>query len=161
MRHLFIPLLVLSILVICLVDCSKENAVSQIDNLNVTYLNDFGGCFLFENVNSDGIVIREDSTYEKLGNANRLNKWAGCDTAKLPVIDFSKYTLLGFTTVSSSCDELTRSVTLDTLNKKFLYSLTIKTLNKFCDQLGKQSLNWVLVPRLPDNYSVQFKYLIQ
>lgn len=69
-------------------------------------------------------------------------------------IDFNQYTLLG-KHASGGCQVVfERNVTKDDVQKKYFYRIKVHqcgTCKKYME-----SMNWVLVPRIPDDYTVSF-----
>jgi len=60
----------------------------------------------------------------------------------------------------SECDSLIREVTVDTSSKKYIYEINIKRYRETCSQILKLSMNWVLVPKLPSEYKVDFNVIV-
>lgn len=84
---------------------------------------------------------------------NEIN-YLNIDTATIPYIDFSKYSLIGYP-VNGQCEfEKTIKVYKDSVNNQYIYDLTIQSVGD-CKKLVS-SHNWVLVPALPINYKVYF-----
>jgi hypothetical protein len=139
--------------------CTKEKANSQNSPLSTSFLNDFGKCFLFIDIKT-GYVINDDSSYQSIGESNKNIYSADCTPIILPAIDFNSYTLLGIQTGMSECDSLIREVTVDTSSKKYIYEINIKRYRETCSQILKLSMNWVLVPKLPSEYKVDFNVIV-
>ena len=75
---------------------------------------------------------------------------------ELPSIDFSKYTLIGFYADGSGCKtNFHKDVKLDKKSMKLTYLITVEDVG-LCEPLHS-SMNWILVSKLPENYSVEFK----
>lgn len=73
-------------------------------------------------------------------------------------IDFTQKTLLGSYVGLGGCgsdDEFVRHVMRDDAHKKIIYSITEKTTGIDCKKLI-QSMNFILVPVLPPDYTVEF-----
>lgn len=78
-----------------------------------------------------------------------------CD---FPDIDFRKHVLLGiYGGGNNYCNAEHRlSVEDDRVRERYVYTLTV-TEQGFCKMAVRWHWYWVLVPRLPESYSVQFK----
>jgi len=144
------------VIVFIVFSCSKEVTNSERLTLNVKYIEDLGNCFDFNSTKS-GYIIDNDTSYQSFGDSSKVKYSTSCDTAKLLHIDFSTLTLLGISTTSSLCDNVSRVILMDTISKKYIYTIGIKH-NKvdWCPQIAKTSMNWVLVPKLPGEYKVEF-----
>lgn len=142
-------------IIVLTISCNKEETKAQRPTLKVTYLDDFGKCFFFNNSKS-GYVIDSDSLYQEIGKLNKVSYFVDCDTVKLPSIDFTKNTLLGIQTGTTQCDSLSRSVIVDTVVKKYIYTINIIHFKELCSQELKVSMNWVLIPKVPYEYKVEF-----
>ena len=126
--------------------CQKENIYEGI----IVSEFDFGRCFPPFGEAGDEYVITNDSLYRNLLKFGVTV----CENYTLPDIDFSTYTLLGKYTVSDGEPKYyKREVIKDENRKKYIYSIFIKCKNNYKAAL---SMNWVLVPKLPEGYSVEF-----
>ncbi len=77
-----------------------------------------------------------------------------CDTSELPQVDFMKYTLLG-QYASGGCEvKFIREVIDNPESDEYLYSIIVRDCGS-CQKL-RYDMNWVLVPKLPENYTVRF-----
>jgi len=100
-----------------------------------------------------GYIVRNDSAYEVLTEFSRQDS---CDYCNYPQINFSEYTLVGYTTEIGcySVNYLKVSATSEGLR------YAIKTLDEsrcnsvFCDNF---SFNWVLVPKSADTAEITFE----
>jgi hypothetical protein len=77
-----------------------------------------------------------------------------CTVFKLNSVDFEKHTLLGFQVCGTCQVSYDRKVSEDIKNKKYIYSININECGD-CKKLNC-SMNWVLVPKLPDDWTVEF-----
>jgi len=164
-----VPLLLIfgifsSICVYCKKDSNSIVSKSlglQNNSLKANYSTEIGACFFLAS-NDTSFTINDNVTYQTLGNSNRDHLRNGCDSAKLPIIDFGNYTLLGQRTVCLMCDSVIKNVVADTLSKKYVYTIIIKSPSKIlCPQVARMSLNWATVPKLPKGYKVEFKIINQ
>ncbi|MDR0604903.1 MAG: hypothetical protein LBG80_11435 [Bacteroidales bacterium] len=70
-------------------------------------------------------------------------------------IDFSQYTLLGKYTSGGGCKvNFERNVSKNMLDKQMIYSIQVKQYG-LCEMLV-ESMNWVLISKLSNDYSVVF-----
>ncbi|HPX58934.1 MAG TPA: hypothetical protein PLL02_00720 [Bacteroidales bacterium] len=71
-------------------------------------------------------------------------------------IDFSKYSVLEKEVQTAGCSIVCeRNVSKDTKNKKIVYTVTVHQCGG-CEKLNT-SWNWVLVPKIPEDYSIEYK----
>lgn len=79
------------------------------------------------------------------------------DIETVEEIDFSNYTLLGLT-ASGTCNAIfKRDVSRNNATKKVIYSIEVMECGT-CKKL-KLSYNWVLVPKIPNDYEVLFEVI--
>lgn len=115
---------------------------------------DFGECFWIEPDLYDEIVVTDDSAYQSIGLEIYTAK-PDCETPVYPAIDFSKHTLLGKSTSGQCSIDYIREVTKDDASKKYKYLVRVLECG-ICYKEG-YSMNWVLVPKLPQGYTVEFE----
>ena len=120
---------------------------------------EFGECFSNyspPDFNVLEFVINDDSTFQSLALELRKNYKSECDSAVPEAIDFIKHTLLGMRTTGGGCSvDFFRKVTKDDAGKKYEYLVRVLECG-ICSK-GFRSMNWVLVPKLPQGYSVEFE----
>jgi len=155
MKPFWILILLFAIFVFGSSSCSKEKTDSQKITLKITYLNSIGKCYKFTDTNR-GYVINDSTSFQIIGDSAKVAWPTLCDSSKLPGIDFSKYTVLGKLTINSACDTITREVLSDSLNKKYIYNINIQEPQGRCIYIAIPNMNWVLVPKLPREYKVEF-----
>lgn len=108
----------------------------------------FGGCL---NYFPDTIFIIESED-----ELDTLYKYETCPGRINPEINFEAYTLLGQYADGGGCDiTFNREVVADEPDKRYVYTVSVKECG-LCEMMG-YSMNWVLVPKLPDNWTVKFK----
>lgn len=90
-------------------------------------------------------VIQHDTTYIQCFDSIM-------DT--LPAIDFNQYTLLGFYSDQSCESSYDRNVRFDNATQTYIYTLTVYECKS--GGSGCPDNNWVLVPKLPLNWKVDF-----
>lgn len=97
--------------------------------------------------NQKEFVIRDDSAYMQL--------FSDAHQCTPPEIDFTRYTLLGLYADGGCEASFARKVTRDDSEDSFHYTVKVKDCGD-CESL-QVSYNWVLVPRLPDGWTVTFE----
>lgn len=122
--------------------CKQDDTFSGI----VIEQYDFFGNALDGFVDVGQYVILTDSVYR---NAFKDS------TFDIPAIDFSEYSLLGQYASGSCKVSYNKNVDVNTENKTYTYTLTQYECNTFYDKLC-YSDNWILVPKLPSNWTVVF-----
>ena len=95
---------------------------------------------------SGNFVIDSNAELDSVMNLN-----SGCQQ---PEIDFTSYTLLGRYAYTSAIGSYYRNVEEDTTNLRYNYTITVKNCGS-CNCLS-QNMNWVLVPKLPNDWTVKF-----
>ncbi len=129
--------------------CDSPSSISGI----IVSAFSFGDCFSDYMVENKDYVITNDSQYKALKIQRSDN--SSCANATYPVIDFTKYTLLGKYATGGGCSiGYARNVSRDDAAKTYTYTVHVKGCGE-CAMAGISN-NWVLVPRLPDGYTVKF-----
>ena len=112
-------------------------------------------------ISRSAIVINSDSSFHAYFDAKNYydsTRFSGsfpCLNFQPEPIDFSAYTLLG-NYASGGCNvAFTRTVELDEQAKKYWYTIKVREAGA-CKRL-EYSMNWVLVPKLPPGYTVEFQ----
>lgn len=145
MKKTFYNITILS-LILFLNSCEKEDIFEGI----IVKEFDAGRCLPPFGDEPDEYIITNDSLYQNLLTLGTVV----CDDYTLPEIDFATYTLLGkFTFSNGSPKYYKREVIKDEGNMKYIYNIYMKCKNNKKEAL---SMNWVLVPKLPAGYSVEF-----
>ncbi len=140
MRNLTIIIFLLTIFY----SCKKRNINPGIIEQEIN----FGTCLPI-NLPQQEYVIQSNTEYQLLLN-NSV-----CQSANFPNIDFSQYSLLGQYTSGKCKITFKRQVTKDEGNQR--YNFTVHIFDRgICKKQG-QSMNWVLVPKLPTNWTVNFE----
>ncbi|MBD2699086.1 hypothetical protein IC229_00440 [Spirosoma sp. BT702] len=108
----------------------------------------------------NNIVIDNDSSfrayfdYKNYYDSTRFDRNFSCLNYQLEPVNFSKYSLLG-NYAAGGCDvAFTRTVERDDMAKKYIYTVKVREAGA-CKKL-EYSMNWVLVPKLPMGYTVEF-----
>ena len=101
----------------------------------------------------DTYIIRTQDEYDsiKIKKTNNEN----CTTYTLNPVEFNNYTLLGIKACGTCEVSFDRNVTKDDHSKKYIYTIKVNDCGP-CKELSC-SMNWVLVPKLPDDWTVEFK----
>ena len=119
---------------------------------------DMGKCFYF--LDSSSYVINNLKEYQylvdQIDSAFIANIMPDCAMYELYSIDFSDFTLLAQYAEGRGCSTaFQRDVEDDTENKQYVYKIIIYECGD-CDRT-EISMNWVKVPKLPEDYSVKFE----
>lgn len=119
--------------------------------------NDFpGACFFHNNdVYSEGVVVKNQEEYQAFGETIQL-PILDCDEAELPPIDFDQFTLLAIYTAGGGCNaNYKRTIIEDQSTRKIYYEIKV-VYEGYCD-MYISSMNYVLIPRLKNDYDVVFE----
>jgi hypothetical protein len=102
-------------------------------------------------------VIRDNDAYQELVNPDYPN-YPECE---LPEMDFSEITILGkYTQVSGYPEPVyIREVTKNDEEKKYIYSIT--GISQDMSDCPNHSMNWIAIPKIPDDYTVEFKAILK
>lgn len=157
---IFVFFQLLAILNSCRKPCILKDGDSGNSGIIVSDFN-FGECF--NNYGSptafgeNEYVISDDSTFQSLALALRYDfvNRPECKIAVPVVIDFSKHSLLGKNADGDCQAYFKRKVERDDLNKQYIYTIEVKSCG-ICKRL-QYSMNWVLVPKLPQGSTVKFE----
>lgn len=99
-------------------------------------------------------VVNNDADYQRL--LEYKSSSSQCASFILPQIDFSQKTLLGRYASGSGCSvDFIRTINKDDSRKKIVYAINVKK-DGLCEKLGF-SMNWILIPKIPSNYTVEFQ----
>lgn len=148
MLILLIPLLIL------LSSCDKKECDLPADTNSGLIVSSFdmnNDCVRLDEFD-DFYIIKTQQEYDSI----KIRKATidTCTNYKLNPINFEKNTLLGFN-VSGTCQvSFERKVTENLEDKKYVYSISVNE----CGDCEKSafSLNWVLVPKIPNDWTVEF-----
>ncbi len=137
---------ILSVILFGFLSCNKdeESCESVIENSGIIIESVDFICDIPYRDNS--FIIDSQNELDSIINLN-----SGCNQ---PIIDFAQYTLLGNYAYASCKGSYYREVTADTTNLQYDYTITVKSCGE-CDLLY-ENMNWVLVPKLPDDWTVKF-----
>lgn len=130
--------------------CSVISANAQ--NLETRRI-DLKGCI--QTIFSKEFIIKDQDTFLKT-----IRKDASRDFClkKLEKIDFSKHTLIGIELNTGYCRTplgLEAQAVKDETEKQYILKITYIEPQGICRALSQYDL-WLLVPKLPENYSVKF-----
>ena len=143
------------LIILLLAACSKDEKPFNLTDETIFREDITSTCFSdFTEIADEDIVIRTEAEYLNLQEILR-QEYIGinCDTASLPIIDFSKYTLLGKLTQGGGCSaNYDREVIRDNENKEIRYSIAVEYVGA-C-YMFIQNWNWACVPKFPNDYSV-------
>jgi len=102
---------------------------------------------------TDTFCLRSDSAYKAFFKTDSTR--TTCPGYDLPVVDFSKNSLLGFFKLGRN-DYFQRRVTIDRASKKVIYEITT-TSCRCADVCIRASMNAVLIPKIGNDYTVEFR----
>lgn len=71
-----------------------------------------------------------------------------------PEIDFEEHALLGMYAFTANTGSYYREVVIDTANTQYIYTVTVSNCGN-CNCLS-ENMNWVTVPKLPEDWTVRF-----
>jgi len=127
-----------------------QDITDQVQFLGSGY---FGLCFSGFPADSDEeVIIRDQEAYAEYFDKRSDSD---CDTAALPQIDFSNFTLIGKYTQGGGCDvSYDRKITDNEIELKIIY--TIKPEYGGQCYMLITNMNWALIPKLKKNYEVEF-----
>jgi hypothetical protein len=148
----------LLIILLSFLSCEKEG--SNFKDVDVTSLETELACFackLDECSNNCEFVINDNDSYLLLDSLKSDSE--DCNSSQLPDIDFNKKTLIGKCTLVSGCGETkySRKVEISDSDRKYIYTIQIDTSG--LAHCIKNNMNWILVPKIPSNYSIEFKVI--
>jgi len=150
-------ILILALLLTFSFSCEKEKELIDITGECEFYNNIFSTCFYgIAFSERDEIVFRDNDSYQEFGNTIRFYPAnLNCDTARLPLIDFAKHSLLSIKTSGGGCSAIyQRKVWKDTRNKIITYEVSVEYEGNCRLLLG--SRNWAIIPKISDDYTVYF-----
>ena len=106
----------------------------------------------------DELIVNDYESFKRLGDSIKTNSIGiNCDTAKLPAVDFVKYTLIAKRNGGGGCSvSYIRKVLIDSINKKVIYKVSA-TYSGMCYMLIT-SMNWAYIPKISNNYKVTFQF---
>lgn len=117
------------------------------------YERDTGKPFLEEK-----LIINDAEDYRNFQNTISNARNLSCKSVEFPSIDFSQKTLLGnWGQGSCAARSFEKVVLRDDSKKKVVYSVKVVNANiGACSGPGLNSLNFIAIPKIPENYKVVF-----
>lgn len=158
MKKILLPAFLLLVSTVVLINgCEKDEdpCLNPFDTVSgiVSSEYEFGACVSTLGMLNQDYVIEDEATFNSL--AALPSDHADCGNSSIQSIDFERYSLLGLY-ADGSCDVIfDRNVEQDVKNKKYIYTVS-RTLCSNCER-HEYSMNWVLVPKLPTGYVVEFR----
>jgi hypothetical protein len=152
-----IKILILGVMLSLSISCNQEGEIIDITSECEFYDNILSTCFYgIPNSDYDEYVFRSNDSFQEFGDLVRIYPAnSNCETANLPNIDFTKYSLLTKSTNGGGCSaSYKRKILKDTVNRKIIYQISVD-YEGACDML-LGSRNWAIIPKIPDNYTVEF-----
>lgn len=126
--------------------CNKDNliVIEGLSTINIA------NCMVLP---QQDFVVSDTASYNAL-LAQRLNT-SECNSYQLPPIDFSQKTLLGKQTTLQGCSgSYTYNILANPEKRVYHYQIKAVAAGNCHDEI--KNMNWITIPRLPDNYTVQF-----
>ena len=148
--------------VVFLFGCTvPQEEISKVEFIDISKDSVLRNCFV--PLESGEWVINSKEEYEAI--LQHYNKGyiigkngtsISCKDIARPVINFSEKTLIGKSVGVSGCGaSFDKNVYKDTKNKKIIYEIKARG-SGFC--MGWfESYNWILIPKIPEDYKVEFK----
>lgn len=111
-------------------------------------------CHFDQTIGFDKIVVRTETEFQALTDA--IKSKGACYSEKIPEIDFSKYTLIGKYVSDGGCRaSFDNQVYNDEENKTITYHIKANFSGE-C-QMFLFSWNWMLIPKIANDYAVVFE----
>jgi hypothetical protein len=106
---------------------------------------------------NEELIFRDQESFEAFTDSIRIYPFnLNCDTVTPPTIDFDSYILVGKQTSGGGCSvNYERKVYSDESNRQVIYEIKVR-YKGLCDMLIT-SMNWALIPRVPEAYSIDFR----
>ena len=99
-------------------------------------------------------IITNDAIYQSVMEGF-INPDSSCVGSSLTTLDFSTYSLLGYRKCGSGCQtNFNKTLYQDEANKKYILDIKVEEIGG-CEP-WVCSMNWILVPALPEGYFVDF-----
>jgi hypothetical protein len=128
--------------------CAPRSGNEGIIVRNASELDSF--CFISS---EKEFLIRSDSVYRAIFSVVNSEH---CMHSTLPSIDFSQFSLLGLKASAGGCEiGFVRKAERDDAAKKIIYTVEANGCGT-CKKLGISD-NLVLIPKVPDDYTTEFK----
>ena len=144
-------LLVISFLFLINTGC-KKSILCDGEDKNKGIIVSAPSILCFPDSAQDNYIIRDESTYRLMFNSSPTS----LPTCSLPTIDFNNFDLLGLPAEGSGCDiKYIRNVKRVENKQKYEYSVKVRTCG-LCKMLGTSD-NWILVPKIPEGWSISFE----
>jgi len=150
--------LIILILTLGLITCKKKGELIDITGNCIFYDNILSTCFYGASGSEyDQFVFRNQSDFQNFGNSVRIYPVnLDCDTAKMPYIDFDKYSVVTKRTIGSGCSaRYNRTILKDTDNKKIIYKISV--LYEGNCRMLLVNRNWAYMPNFPNDWKVEYQ----
>lgn len=152
MKNKFLFFLIISLLL----SCNKEDIITGVIVQEVDLSICLSSVLDYETDNE--FIFKEDSTYDNFLNLHKAEIEQNCENYQFPEIDFSSYSLIGkLTMAEGKIKYYKREVIINDDNSKYIYTITVYT--KSFNKIQAVDYNWVLVPKIPENYTVEFNII--
>lgn len=113
-----------------------------------------GDCESLQYRQTDNFVIQDDSSYQAILSTT-ANSYNGCDSLSLKAVDFDQHSVMSMAVSGSGCSR-TFCVTVEDDPTTRQYNFISRVVEcGGCEPLEVVRF-WVVVPKIPDDYSVSF-----
>ena len=146
----FMKHLLMALLMVMAISCRNKDYIviegwEEIDIASCMYLD------------SESYVIDDTTSYHAL-LSNGIIDTLACVDYTLPPIDFSRKTLLGHHTSILGCNIFyERELLANPKDKTYTYSIQLKSEKSCSEPAIINHYNWIVVPKIPEAYNVDFK----
>lgn len=152
MKNKFILFLIIALLL----SCNKEDIITGVIAQELDLSICLSSVLDYETDNE--FIFKEDSTYNNFLSLHKEEIEQNCVSYQFPEIDFTSYSLLGkLTMAEGKIKYYKREVIIDDENSNYIYNITVYT--KSFNKIQAVDYNWVLVPKIPENYLVEFNVI--
>jgi len=139
------------LLLLLLVNSCSKNPKCSGEDKNLGLIKSSFTIPCFPKTGQNTFIIDNDSNFTKTFT-DTLIGYIPCD---LPIIDFNSNTLLGLYAEGQCEVKFIRNVTLSNDECQYFYKINVNECGS-CKKLDC-SYNWVIVPKLPDGWTVVFE----
>ncbi len=109
-------------------------------------------------VTDDIVVIDDAESYLALTETAQASPQCNGINPQFPSIDFAERTLIGKLTEVTGCSAIYfKEVYADPENDAYLYEITVTVESSDGCESTLQNMNWLSVPKLPEQYTVDFE----
>ncbi len=140
-----------------IIDCTHE--ADETAGITVSTSNISEICLAPENHIGENYKVDQIGSYAGIKTIAILEN-SSCDTAGFPVIDFDQFSLIAqFAEGEGDGTTFLREVTMDTVAMTYTYTVTVRVCGR--SKVFVNSLNWILVPKIPSGYTVLYEKITE